>query len=113
MREAGIQVSMSDLVVARARLASDLGCDGVVASAQELRAIRQQVGRNLLVVTPGIRAERGRRDDHARVATPASAIAAGSDYLVVGRPIRDAPDPRAAAQALIRDMQAAFDARHT
>ncbi len=111
LQEAGIQMAIPDLVVARARLASELGCDGVVASGEEPQLIRQQVGRNLVIVTPGIRAEKGSRDDHARVSTPASAIAAGSDYLVVGRPIRDAPDPRAAAQAIIGEMQAAFDKR--
>ncbi len=111
LQEAGIQMAIPDLVVARARLASELGCDGVVASGEEPQLIRQQLGRNLVIVTPGIRAEKGSRDDHARVSTPASAIAAGSDYLVVGRPIRDAPDPRAAAQAIIGEMQAAFDAR--
>ncbi len=111
LQEAGIQMAIPDLVAARARLASELGCDGVVASGGEPQLIRQQVGRNLVIVTPGIRAEKGSRDDHARVSTPGSAIAAGSDYLVVGRPIRDAPDPRAAAQAIIGEMQAAFDAR--
>ncbi len=111
LQEAGIQMAIPDLVVARARLASELGCDGVVASGEEPQLIRQQVGRNLVIVTPGIRAEKGSRDDHARVSTPGSAIAAGSDYLVVGRPIRDAPDPRAAAQAIIGEMQAAFDMR--
>ncbi len=111
LQEAGIQMAIPDLVVARARLASELGCDGVVASGGEPQLIRQQVGRNLVIVTPGIRAEKGSRDDHARVSTPGSAIAAGSDYLVVGRPIRDAPDPRAAAQAIIGEMQAAFDKR--
>ena len=80
-------------------------------SGEEPQAIRQHVRGSLLIVTPGIRAERGSRDDHARVSTPASAITAGSDYLVVGRPIRDAPDPRVAAQTFIREMQAAFDAR--
>lgn len=111
LEEAGLQVAVPDLVVARARLAGEVGCDGVVASGEEPQAIRREVGRELVIVTPGIRPERGSRDDHARVSTPASAIAAGSDYLVVGRPIRDAPDPRAAAQAIIQEMQAAFDAR--
>ncbi len=111
LQEVGIQMAVPDLVALRARFASELGCDGVVASGEEPQVIRRQVGESLVIVTPGIRAEPGRRDDHARVSTPASAIAAGSDYLVVGRPIRDAPDPRAAAQAIIREMQAAFDAR--
>lgn len=111
LQEAGIQMSVPDLVAARARVASELGCDGVVASGEEPRMIRQQVGGSLLIVTPGIRMEQASRDDHARVSTPASAIEAGSDYLVVGRPIRDASDPRAAARAIIKEMQAAFDAR--
>lgn len=111
LREAGIKISVRDLVAARARLASELGCDGVVASGEEPQVIRQQVGASLLIVTPGIRMEQGSRDDHARVSTPASAIAAGSDYLVVGRPIRDASDPRAAAHAIMKEMQAAFDKR--
>ncbi len=111
LQEAGVQMAIPDLVAARARLASELGCDGVVASGEEPQLIRQQVGRSLVIVTPGIRTAKGSRDDHARVSTPGSAIAAGSDYLVVGRPIRDAPDPRAAAQAIIGEMQAAFDMR--
>jgi len=62
-------------------------------------------------VTPGIRPAGKGMDEHARVTTPAQAIQAGADYLVVGRPIRDAPDPRAAAEAIVAEMQTAFDAR--
>jgi orotidine-5'-phosphate decarboxylase len=69
------------------------------------------VGEQLLIVTPGIRPEGVETGDHARATTPAQAIAAGSDYLVVGRPIRDASDPRAAAEAILAEMQRAFDAR--
>ena len=111
LRDMGIQLSVTELVSARARLALEVGCDGVVASGEEPSAIRAQVGPGLLIVTPGIRPSDRGRDDHARVATPAEAIAAGSDYLVVGRPIRDAADPRHAAEAIVREMQAAFDAR--
>jgi orotidine-5'-phosphate decarboxylase len=66
----------------------------------------------LLIVTPGIRPAGKGVDEHARVATPTQAIQAGADYLVVGRPIRDAPDPRAAAEAIISEMQTAFDSRN-
>jgi orotidine-5'-phosphate decarboxylase len=64
-----------------------------------------------LIVTPGIRPTDSAADDHARVSTPTSAILAGADYLVVGRPIRDAADPRAASEAIVIEMQAAFDGR--
>lgn len=111
LRDMGIQWSVADLVAARARLAHEAGCDGVIASGEEPSAIRQKVGGRFLIVTPGIRPAGKGADDHARVATPTQAIKAGADYLVVGRPIRDAEDPRAAADGIVREMQAAFDAR--
>lgn len=111
LREMGIQHSVSDLVTARASLAAETGCEGVVASGEEPQAIRQRVGDKLVIVTPGIRPAGVETGDHARATTPAQAIAAGSDYLVVGRPIRDASDPRAAAEAILAEMQRAFDAR--
>jgi orotidine-5'-phosphate decarboxylase len=111
LRDMGIQWSVADLVAARARLAAEVGCDGVVASGEEPAAIRQQVGPRLLIVTPGIRPAGRGVDDHARATTPAQAIKAGADYLVVGRPIRDAADPQAAADAIVTEMQAAFDGR--
>ncbi|MGH7228643.1 MAG: orotidine 5'-phosphate decarboxylase / HUMPS family protein, partial [Nitrospiraceae bacterium] len=95
---------------ARARLAVEAGCDGVVASGEEPAAIRQKVGDKLLIVTPGIRPAGKGADEHARVTTPTQAIKAGADYLVVGRPIRDASDPGAAVEAIVSEMQAAFDA---
>jgi orotidine-5'-phosphate decarboxylase len=112
LRDMGIQWGVEDLVVARAKLAAEVGCDGVVASGAEPQAIRQKVGRNLIIVTPGIRPTDVGTDEHARIATPSQAIKAGADYLVVGRPIRDAADPRTAAQAIVAEMQAAFDARN-
>lgn len=111
LREAGVQLSVPELVVARARLAAEVGCDGVVASGEEPRLIRGAVGKELVIVTPGIRPADHDRHDHARVSTPAAAIAAGADYLVVGRPIRDAGDPLAAAESILAEMQRAFDAR--
>lgn len=106
--------SVQDLVLYRAKKALEAGCDGVIASGQEAQAIRElsnQLGKSLLVVTPGIRPDGYPEDDQKRKTTPAQAIMAGADYLVVGRPITDAPDPRAAAQAIVNEMQAAFDAK--
>lgn len=111
LRDMGIQWSVADLVTARAKLAAESGCDGVVASGEEPATIRRHVGPKLLIVTPGIRPAGKGLDDHARPTTPTQSIKAGSDYLVVGRPIRDAEEPKVAAQAILTEMQAAFDAR--
>jgi orotidine-5'-phosphate decarboxylase len=89
----------ADLVVARARRALEIGCEGVVASALEVRRLRAAVGPKLAIVTPGIRLAQ-HQDDQRRVATPRAALEAGADYIVVGRPLRDAPDPRAAAESI-------------
>jgi orotidine-5'-phosphate decarboxylase len=89
----------ADLVLARSKSACDLGCDGVIASPLEARRIRSAVGPKLAIVTPGIRPALA-DDDQRRVATPRDAFENGADYIVVGRPLRDAPDPRAAADAI-------------
>jgi len=107
----GIQRSVQDLVTARALLASEVGCDGVVASGEEPAILRPKVGPRFLIVTPGVRPAGKHVDDHARATTPTQAISAGADYLVVGRPIRDASDPAVAAAAILTEMQGAFDAR--
>lgn len=109
LRDMGIQLSVVELVTARAALAATMGCDGVVASGEEPAAIRQKVGAQLVIVTPGVRPTGQGVHDHARVTTPAQAIAAGSDYLVIGRPIRDADSPAQAAAGILAEMQAAFD----
>jgi len=111
LREMGIQHSVQDLVTARALLASETGCDGVVASGEEPGVLRQKVGPRFLIVTPGVRPAGKDTDDHARATTPSQTIEAGADYLVVGRPIRAASDPAAAASAILAEMQAAFDRR--
>jgi orotidine-5'-phosphate decarboxylase len=111
LREMGIQRSVQDLVTARALLASEVGCDGVVASGEEPAAIRQKVGPRFLIVTPGVRPGGKGIDDHARATTPTQTIASGADYLVIGRPIRDADDPLTTVAAIIAEMQSAFDAR--
>lgn len=111
LREMGVQRSVRDLVTARAALAAEVGCDGVVASGEEPEAIRAKVGQDLLIVTPGVRPAGNSTDDHARPTTPTQTIAAGADYLVIGRPIRDAQDPSVATAAILKEMQAAFDRR--
>jgi len=111
LRDMGVQWSVSELVAVRAKLAAETGFDGVIASGEEPSVIREQVGKDFLIVTPGIRPAEHRPDEHARVSTPAHAVKAGADYLVVGRPIRDAADPRTAAEKIIAEMQAVFDAR--
>jgi orotidine-5'-phosphate decarboxylase len=97
--------SVQELVLRRATLARESGCAGVIASPLEAAAIRAAVGDDFLVVTPGIRLADG-DDDQKRVATPAVARAAGADAVVVGRPIRDASDRRAAAERFIRELAA-------
>ena len=108
IRDLGFPVALDELVLHRARLAVESGCDGIVASPNEVAAIRAALGQEPLVVTPGIRPESSAPDEQKRIATPAKAIEAGSDYLVVGRPIRTAADPREAALAIIREMEGAL-----
>ena len=106
--------SVADLVIIRARKALEEGCDGVIASAEEAERIKREVG-SLLVVAPGIRQPGSPPDDQKRTATPAEAIAAGADYLVVGRLITEPKKygshstPKEAATAILREMQTAFD----
>jgi len=111
LREYGSTWSVEDLVVSRAQLASKLGCDGVVASGRESKIIRQTIGPAFSIVTPGVRRAQTGVHDHARVTTPGQAIASGADFLVVGRPIRDAKDPQLAIEEIVAEMQVAFDAR--
>jgi len=92
------------------KLAEQAGVDGVVASPQEAARIRATVAdRELLIVTPGIRPAENDAGDQRRVSTPAAALAAGADYLVVGRPITAAPDPVAAARRIAAEMQQAMN----
>lgn len=105
--EAGYRFGVVEMVRRRAEQAQGLGVDGLVASAEEARGVRAAVGRDMILVTPGIRPAGAGAGDQKRVATPASAIAAGADYLVVGRPIAAAPDPRAAAAAIVAEIASA------
>lgn len=95
MRQLGMTGSVEDLVLLRARKAYELGCDGVVASALEAKPIRDGLGSNFLVITPGIRPESSVQgeDDQKRIATARNAIISGVDHVVIGRPIRNAIDP--------------------
>jgi len=92
----GVEVRIEDLVVSRARRVVALGCDGVVSSGVEARALREAIGPGFLIVSPGIRPLES-ADDQRRVVTPLEAFQNGADYIVVGRPIRAASDPRGAA----------------
>ena len=108
LAQIGVNSTPSESVLRLVKLAEASGVDGVVASAQEIKTIRDAIPNpNFLVVTPGIRPTQNESGDQKRVATPAAAISAGANYLVVGRPITAAPDPAAAAQQIIAEMQAA------
>jgi len=111
MKEVGITGDPKLRVTKLAQLAKKAGVDGVVASVQEAKAIRKACGRDFLIVTPGVRPKEksgaSEHDDQARTATPTEAIRAGADFLVVGRPILAAPDPRAAAQSIVEEIAAA------
>lgn len=96
----GFSCDVGRLVLSRARRAIEAGCDGVISSGLEAQALKSEFKDRLLVVTPGIRPVENRADDQKRTVDVAQAFANGADYIVVGRPIRDAADPRAAAQAV-------------
>ena len=100
-----------EVVLTRARLAAAAGLGGIVCSPREVVAVRGAIGDELSIVTPGIRPKGAATQDQKRAATPESAIGDGADYLVVGRPIRGADDPGAAADAIVREIAAALDAR--
>jgi orotidine-5'-phosphate decarboxylase len=110
-KEVGVPTSVESHVLHLAGLGREAGLDGCVASAQEISALRLAMGARWVIVTPGIRWEAGaaapgspRADDQVRIATPRRAIAAGADYLVVGRPISGAKDPAAAATAIVAEL---------
>jgi orotidine-5'-phosphate decarboxylase len=105
---AGYRLSVPDLVEARAQQAKVLGVDGLVCSPEEATALRKSVGHQMSLVTPGIRPAGTSTGDQKRIMTPARAIAAGSDYLVVGRPVMEAADPKAAAEAIQAEIARAL-----
>jgi orotidine-5'-phosphate decarboxylase len=108
LHAAGYRLGVSDLVEARAQQAQVLGIDGLVCSPEEAEALRRIVGHQMHLVTPGIRPAGSSTDDQKRIMTPARAIAAGADYLVVGRPVTAAADPKAAAEAIVAEIAQAL-----
>ena len=102
------------LVLQRATIAKQAGCAGIVCSGREATAVKKKFGENLLVVTPGIRPDWGgvEKDDQARVVTPYLAVKNGADYIVVGRPIRTAPDPVEAAARVVEEIEKGLQDRH-
>jgi orotidine-5'-phosphate decarboxylase len=109
LKEMGYAGDLQQLVRARARIALEAGCDGVIASGLEAPMLKAEFGDRLLVVTPGIRPAAS-KDDQKRTVDVAQAFANGADYIVVGRPVRDSADPRAAAQAIQQTIASIFPA---
>ncbi len=108
LHAAGYRLGVSDLVEARAQQAQVLGVDGLVCSPEEAASLHKIVGHQMVLVTPGIRPAGAASGDQKRIMTPARAIAAGADYLVVGRPVMEAADPRAAADAIQAEIAQAL-----
>ena len=106
--EQGCDHPLTELVLHRAKLGKEAGFDGAIASGHEAAKIRSAAGPDFLIVTPGVRPRGADTQDQARAVTPRSAIEAGADYLVVGRPITRAADPRAAAEAIVAEIEAAL-----
>jgi orotidine-5'-phosphate decarboxylase len=106
LRAINVQVTPAVQVLHLAKLAKDAGCGGIVCSAEEIADVRPIIGPEMKLVIPGIRPAGSASGDQARMATPADAISRGADYLVIGRPITAAPDPRAAARAIFEEVSA-------
>jgi len=104
LKEVGVQGPLLEEVGRLALLSMKAGVDGVVASPKEIGMIRQQCGEKFLIVTPGIRHPSDKRDDQKRTLSPKEAITAGANYLVIGRPIKEAKDPIEAVQKIIEDI---------
>ncbi|MGB9315260.1 MAG: orotidine-5'-phosphate decarboxylase [Pseudolabrys sp.] len=105
---AGYEMDVKELASARAAQARDIGIDGLVCSAEEVTALRDIAGAGMVLVTPGIRPAGGDAGDQKRIVTPARAIKAGADYLVVGRPVVETADPRSAADAIVAEIDASI-----
>ena len=109
LAEAGYAFGVRALVRRRAAQAQEIGVDGLIASPAEAAMLRAACARDFLLVTPGVRPSGAEIGDQKRVATPGEAISDGADYLVVGRPVTQAHDPRAAAEAIIREIEEAAE----
>ncbi len=108
LAEAGYQATVEELAEKRARQARDIGIDGIVCSPSEAGPLRPIVGRGMALVTPGIRPASAAAGDQKRISMPGHAIAAGADYLVVGRPIITADDPKRAAEEIVHEIETAL-----
>jgi orotidine-5'-phosphate decarboxylase len=108
LREIGMSGPIENCAVALARLAKKAGMDGAVCSAHEARAIRRACGPKFIILIPGVRPSKGSANDQSRIATPAEAVRAGADYLVVGRPITAAPNPKSAVLDMVAEMGSAL-----
>jgi orotidine-5'-phosphate decarboxylase len=108
LRDLGFQVDARQLVLSRARRAMEIGCDGVISSGLEASGLRDQLGQNFLIVCPGIRPV-ANADDQKRTVDVEEAFMNGADYIVVGRPIRQADDPRRAAETMQARIQKLFE----
>jgi orotidine-5'-phosphate decarboxylase len=107
LAKAGYAATVRELALLRAEQACEIGMDGLVCSSEEVGMLRERVANKLVLVTPGIRPSGTAAGDQKRIATPEAAIGAGADYLVVGRPIIEASDPKAAAEAIVADIAGA------
>jgi orotidine-5'-phosphate decarboxylase len=107
LNETGVPGQLTDQVLHLASMALDAGCGGVVSSAHEVRNLRAKLGSEFLAVTPGVRPAGAAHGDQARVVTPAEAIAAGATHIVVGRPITAAPNPAAAVESVLQEIEKA------
>lgn len=108
LREIGMSGPIESRAVALARLAKRAGMDGAVCSAHEAHAIRRACGPKFIILIPGVRPSKGVANDQSRIATPAEAVRAGADYLVVGRPITAAPNPKSAVLDIVAEMKSAL-----
>ena len=112
LQEIGVSGRAADQVLRLAELARNNGCLGVVASPQEVKKLREMLGTGFAIVTPGVRPAGSEAGDQARIATPADAIRNGATYLVVGRPITEAKDPARAADAILKEIEAALSSKN-
>jgi orotidine-5'-phosphate decarboxylase len=105
LQELGIARSVEEEVVHLAKLAQKAGLDGVIASPLEIETLRRACGEDIIIVTPGVRAKKSIQHDQARVMTPREAVEAGADFLVIGRPIRDADNPLEATKEILKEIE--------
>jgi orotidine-5'-phosphate decarboxylase len=110
LEDLGFQCDVKSLVLSRAKRALQIGCDGIISSGLEVPALRKDLGDQLIIVVPGIRPVENRpEDDQKRIVTPTQAFKSGADYIVVGRPIRDAQDPQVKAEEIQREIAVVFE----